>query len=147
MIRKIVHGYGKLLVSILKILILVALCALFPLVLVLPLWKFASVAPEVYSFFVLFLNLMTLSVWMVIFFSGKSVRHFLTVGFPSAQERKQRVNRLLKGLGKVLIILLGICGIVMCILAEAVAAAWMVLLETIIIYGVIAFGTKKEKKQ
>lgn len=141
MIRKIVHGYGKLLVSILKILILVALCALFALVLVLPLWKFASVAPEAYSFFVLFLLVCGL-----VFLSGKSVHNFLTVGFPSAQERKQRVNRLLKGLGKVLIILLGICGIVMCILAEAVAAAWMVLLVTIIIYGVIAFGTKKEKR-
>lgn len=141
MIQKIVAGYGKLLVSILKILILVALCALFALVLVLPLWKFASVAPKIYSYCVLFLLISG-----VIFFSGKSVRYFLTVGFPSTQERKQRVNRLLKGLGKVLIILLGICGIVMCILAEAVAAAWMVLLATIIIYGVIAFGTKKEKR-
>lgn len=143
MIQKIVAGYGKLLVSILKILILVALCALFALVLVLPLWKFASVAPKIYSYSY---SVLFLLISGIIFFSGKSVRHFLSVGFPSTQERKQRVNRLLKGLGKVLIILLGICGIVMCILAEAVAAAWMVLLATIIIYGVIAFGTKKEKR-
>lgn len=140
MIQKIVAGYGKLLVSLLKILILVALCALFALVLVLPLWKFASVAPETYSFFVLFLL-----VCGIVFFSGRSLRNFLTAGFPSAQEKRSRINRLLKGVGKILIILLGICGIIICILNKTLATAWVVLLVTIIIYGVIAFGTKKEK--
>ena len=142
MIQKIVAGYGKLLVSLVKVLALIALCALFALVLVLPLWKFASVAPEAYSFFVLFLLMCGL-----VFFSGKSLRNFLTAGFPTAQEKRSRINRLLKGLGKVLIILLGICGIIISILNESVMAAWMVLIVTIIIYGVIAFGTKKEKKQ
>lgn len=142
MIQKIVTGYGKLLVSLVKVLALIGLCALFALILVLPLWKFASVAPEAYSCFVLFLL-----VCGIVFFSGKSLRNFLTAGFPTAQERKERVNKLLKGLGKILIILLGICGIIISILNEAVMVAWMVLFVTIIIYGVIAFGTKKEKKQ
>ena len=53
MIQKIVAGYGKLFISLLKVLALVVLCALFAFVLVLPLWKFATVSPQAYSITVL----------------------------------------------------------------------------------------------
>lgn len=141
MIQKIVSGYGKLLLSFVKILALVGLCAVFAFVLVLPLWKFATVAPDLYSILIILLFVAGL-----IFFAGKSLKNFLCVGFPTPQERKKRIKRLLNLAGRIFVILAGVFGIVMSILNESAMALWIVLLLTIIIYGVLAFGTKKEKK-
>ena len=140
MIQKIVHGYGKLLLSFLKILALIGLCAIFAFVLVLPLWKFATIAPRVYSATIIIL----FAVGIVLFII-KSLRNFLVAGFPTPQERKKRIRRLLNILGRILVILLGLVAMVICILQELALAMWLILLLTIILYGVLAFG-KKEKK-
>ena len=141
MIQKIVSGYGKLLLSFVKILALVGLCAVFAFVLVLPLWKFATVAPDLYSILIILLFVAGLA-----FFAGKSLQGGLCAGFPTPQERKKRIKQLLNLTGRILVIFAGLCGIVVSILNESAVALWMVLLLTIIVYGVLAFGTKKEKK-
>ena len=131
MIQKIVSGYGKLLLSFVKILALVGLCAVFAFVLV----------PDLYSILIILLFVAGL-----VFFAGKSLKNFLCAGFPSPQERKKRIKRLLNLAGRIFVILAGVFGIVMSILNESAMALWIVLLLAIIIYGVLAFGTKKEKK-
>lgn len=141
MIQKIVSGYGKLLLSLVKILALIGLCALFAFVLVLPLWKFATISPELYSATIIILFTMG-----IVFFIVKSLRNFLIAGFPTPQERKKRIRRLLNILGRILVIFLGLIAMIICILQELPLALWLVLLLTIILYGVLAFGTKKEKK-
>ena len=141
MIQKIVSGYGKLLLSFVKILALVGLCAFFAFALVLPLWKFATVAPDVYSTVIILLFVAGLAL-----FAGKSLKNFLCAGFPTPQERSRRIKQLLNLTGRILVIFAGLCGIVVSILNESAVALWMVLLLTIIVYGVLAFGTKKEKK-
>lgn len=141
MIQKIVSGYGKLLLSLVKILALIGLCAIFAFVLVLPLWKFASIAPEAYSATIILLFTVG-----IVFFVVKSLRNFLIAGFPTPPERRKRIHRLLNILGRILVIFLGLVAMVICILHELPLAMWLVLLLTIILYGVLAFGTKKEKK-
>lgn len=141
MIQKIINGYGKLLLSLVKILVLVGLCAIFAFVLVLPLWKFATITPDLYSIVIILLFVAGLA-----FFSGRSLKNFLNTGFPTPEERRRRIKQLLNRSGRILVILMGLFGIITCILNESVAVLWIVLLLTIILYGVLAFGTKKEKK-
>lgn len=140
MIQKIVSGYGRLLLSLLKILALVALCALFAFTLVLPLWKFASAAPQAYSVTALLLFAVG-----IVFFTGKSLRNYLVAGFPTPQQRRRRIRHIFTVLGRILVIIAGLAGTVACILSESAIAAWVVLLTTIILYGVLTFGTKKER--
>jgi len=141
MIQKIVAGYGKLFISLLKVLALVVLCALFAFVLVLPLWKFATVNPQAYSVTVLVSFALG-----ILFFTGKNLRVYLTAGFPTQEEKKKRLRHLLNMAGRFIIIISGLIGIVICILNESTVATWIILLLTIVLYGVLAFGTKKEKK-
>ena len=140
MIQKIVHGYGKLLLSLVKILALIGLCAIFAFLLVLPLWKFASIAPGVYSATIIILFAVG-----IVFFIVKSLRNFLVAGFPTPQERRKRIHYLFNILGRILVVLFGLVAMVICILQEITFAVWLILLLTIILYGVLAFG-KKEKK-
>lgn len=141
MIQKIVAGYGKLFISFLKVLALVALCAIFAFVLVLPLWKFATTSPQAYS-----ITILVLFALGILFFIGKNLRVYLTAGFPTPKEKNKRIKRLLNIAGRFIIIISGLIGIVICILKESVIATWVILLLAIILYGVLAFGTKKEKK-
>ena len=141
MIHKIINGYGKLLLSFVKILALVGLCAIFAFVLVLPLWKFATIAPDMYSTVIILLFAAGL-----VFFAGRSLKEFLNGGFPTPEERRKRIKQLLNRVGRIFVILIGLFGIITCILNESVVVLWIVLLLTIILYGVLAFGTKKEKK-
>lgn len=140
MIQKILTGYGKLFFSLVKIIALVVLCAFFALVLVLPLWKFATEVPQVYSIVVV-----SLLVCGLVFFLVKNLRNFLLAGFPSPEEKKKRINHLLKNLGKCLIIVTALLGVVFFIMNELAIMALAVLLIAVILYGVLAFGTKKEK--
>lgn len=141
MIQKIINGYGKLFFSFVKILALVGLCAIFAFVLVLPLWKFATVAPDLYTTVIILLFVAGL-----VFFAGRNLKNFLNGGFPTPEEQRKRIKQLLNQAGRILVILIGLFGIIACILNESVAGLWIVLLLTIILYGVLAFGTKKEKK-
>lgn len=141
MIQKIVAGYGKLFISFLKVLALIVLCAIFALALVLPLWKFATESPQVYSITVLVLFALG-----ILFFTVKSLYTYLTAGFPTPEEKIKRIKRILNILGRFLVVISGLVGIIICILKESIIATWVILLLAIILYGVLAFGTKKEKK-
>ena len=141
MLQKIISGYGKLLIAFLKVLALIALCAIFAFVLVLPLWKFATTSPQAYS-----ITILVLFALGILFFTGKSLRVYLTAGFPTSEEKNKRIKRLLNIAGRFFVIISGLIGIVICILKESVVATWGILLLAIILYGVLAFGTKKEKK-
>lgn len=141
MIQKILAGYGKLFISLLKVLALIVLCATFTFVLVLPLWKFATVSPQAYSITVLVIFALG-----IFFFTGRNLRVYLTAGFPTQEEKRKRVERLLNMAGRFVVITSGLIGIVVCILKESVIATWVILLLAVILYGVLAFGTKKEKK-
>ena len=81
----------------------------------------------------------------IVFFIVKSLRNFLVAGFPTPQERRKRIHYLFNILGRILVVLFGLVAMVICILQELTFAVWLILLLTIILYGVLAFG-KKEKK-
>ena len=87
--------------SFVKILALVGLCAKFAFVLVLPLWKFATVAPDLYTTVIILLFVAGL-----VFFAGRNLKNFLNGGFPTPEEQRKRIKQLLNQAGRILVILI-----------------------------------------
>ncbi|AEE17171.1 hypothetical protein [Treponema brennaborense] len=139
MIKRILSGYGKLCVSAGKILALAALCAAFGCIVVLPLWMFAVSAPNVYSATVLII--LTGS---VIFFIARKIRTYLTIGVTDRAEKSKRLHRLAILLLRIAVGASGVIGSIVCVLHEMKGAAALTLFAAVVIYGILAFGLRKD---
>lgn len=138
MIQKILTGYGRLFLTIIKILLLLAVCALCACILVLPLWKLATTQPEWYSIIVLILT-----AGFILYSICRKIHRYVTAGNPDLPLRKQRITGIFILFGKIIIIASGITGFVCCVLYGTIIGAVGVLIAAIILYGLVAFGTKK----
>ncbi len=124
MIKKIVKGYGQLIRSILQILFLLVLCVACGAVVVLPLWKFATVSPAAYSF--TFIAVIAL---LAVFFAAKKIK--------SAGAKKTLVF-----CAKFLVIAGGLFSIFALVIFRLKILALPVLLLMIFLYGILSFKTK-----
>ena len=66
MFRQILKGYSQILSSILKVLALLAICALVGIALVYPLWYFATKLPQTYTFCVTAIACILFLIWLVL---------------------------------------------------------------------------------
>lgn len=66
MFRQILKGYSQILSSILKVLALLAICALVGIALVYPLWYFATKLPQTYTFCVTATACILFLIWLVL---------------------------------------------------------------------------------
>jgi hypothetical protein len=116
MIKQILSGYRKLFVGVAKVLALLAFCLLTGFALVWPLWYFAVNQPVLYT-----RTLLVLLLCAVVVFAVRKKRFFV----------------------KALVLVLGTVGFVWAILAGAKVLAALAVLLTLLIYGILAYGTKK----
>lgn len=125
MIKKIAQGYGNLIGTALKIIVLLALCSALGALFVIPLWKFATTAPKAYT--AVILTIIALAAC------------FIAVQKARSAGPKKTIRFLLK-----LVTIIG--GFSVCILLVLLGKAIFaipVLVLMIILYGIISFGTKK----
>ena len=138
LLKNIFAGYGKLFLSLIKVMGLFLLCGLFALVIVLPLWKFAVSHPQMYTFFVL-----TLVALGVVFFAFRSIKLFFTKE-SDTQQLKAHYSRFFLKVGKVVLVFLGVVGVLYLVLINKVALALLLLLLVAFLYGILAFGMGKK---
>lgn len=142
MIKKILSGYSNILKRIAKILLLVLVCVLFSLIVVFPLWKFATVSPSIYTavvsaFFII----------VLLFFLSKKCLKYCCEKNLTAEEKSNRKKSLLLTIVKTLIILIGIAFACFLVLKNKRLLALIALLITVVLYGILAFGVKKQTVQ
>ena len=129
MIKKIAKGYGNLFSSFLKIIFLAVLCLGLGFLIVYPLWLFASSAPSAYT--VCMLVIIALAMVFLIVMSA----------------RKLGFARFLIRIAKLVIVLGGIGLCVYFVFASNRIAALLVLIAVFILYGLLAFGVRKNEKK
>lgn len=127
MIKKIVQGYGQLFSSILKILFLLLLCVAFASVIVFPLWKFATVSPEIYTY-----TILAVIAFFLIFLLIKKIK-------------SQNAKKNLVSIAKFLVIAGGIFSIFVLVIYGMKILALPVLVLMIFLYGILSFKIKNEK--
>lgn len=141
MLNRIIKGYGNLLFSALKMLLLLLVCALCGAVLVFPLWKLAVSQPELYTVVVGVLLLAGL-----LYAAARGAKRFITQGRSEAGNRRGRARRLLTGAGKVAVCAAGFSAAVAFVTAARPVAALLSLGATAVLYGILAFGIKTDEK-
>lgn len=142
MFQKILKGYGNLFISILKILLLVCLCVACACILVLPLWKFAVTAPELYSTVVCILLLAFLVYSLV-----HRIKNYIFHGQLQEKERRKRLVTLIVSISKVMICLCGIGGIIAGVFIGIPVISVISFATMIVLYGILAFGAKRDEKK
>ena len=70
-LKKILDGYGHIISSIFKVLLLIAICTTLGFVIVFPLWKWASTSPRSYTIIILALCAIIFVYYLIRFFKGK----------------------------------------------------------------------------
>lgn len=123
LIKKIAKGYSELFGSILKILFLLVLCVAFGAAVVFPLWKFASSAPEIYTYAVI-----------------------LAAVFAAKKIKSNGARRTLIALGKFAVIAGGAASIFVLVIFGLKILSIPVLVLMIFLYGMLSFASKKESK-
>ncbi|MBP5358383.1 MAG: hypothetical protein J6Y69_04265 [Treponema sp.] len=129
MIKKIAKGYGNLFSSFLKIILLAVLCLGLGFLIVYPLWLFASSAPSAYT--ICMMVVIALALVFLIVLSAK----------------KLGIGRFLIRIAKLVIVLGGIGLCVYFVFASNRIAALLVLIAVFVLYGLLAFGVKKNEKK
>lgn len=129
LIKKIARGYGNLFSSFLKVVLLAVICLGLGFLLVYPLWLFASSLPSAYTAFVMALICLAL-----LFFVIMSIR-------------KKGPVRFLIRLAKLAIIAGGLFFCVHFVFSGNRLAALFVLLAVFVLYGLLAFGVRKNEKK
>ena len=123
MIRNIVRGYRKLLGGVARGATLLAVCAAVGCAVVLPLWKFATAAPEAYTVVVLALLVAAAGATVMKKCRAIGKRRALRIGVQT------------------LIVLSGLCGSVALVLHGRRLLALIAVVATVGLYGLCAFGT------
>jgi hypothetical protein len=77
--------------------------------------------------------------------AGLAVRHlvFQMREEHSVSEKRRTLFIFLGGLGKFLVVIFGLAGFVYAVLADAKSVAFIVALLALFLYGMLAYGTKK----
>ena len=142
MLQKIIKGYGNLLLSILKVLVLILLCCVCGFILVYPLWKLAVTNPNLYSIisFIFFAVLLA-------YFTGRKIYTYINKSNPDKSEKHKRVIKLVKGLLKVLLFISGLVGIIYFIMIGKLIFSLAILVFLVFLYGFFSFGTKKNENK
>lgn len=142
MLQKIIKGYGNLLLSILKVLVLILLCCVCGFILVYPLWKLAVTNPNLYSIisFIFFAVLLA-------YFTGRKIYTYINKSNPDKSEKHKRVIKLVKGLLKVLLFISGLVGIIYFIMIGKLIFSLAILVFLVLLYGFFSFGTKKNENK
>ncbi|MBE6344886.1 MAG: hypothetical protein E7063_04270 [Spirochaetaceae bacterium] len=142
MLQKIIKGYGNLLLSILKVLVLILLCCVCGFILVYPLWKLAVTNPNLYSIisFIFFAVLLA-------YFIGRKIYTYINKSNPDKSEKHKRVIKLVKGLLKVLLFISGLVGIIYFIMIGKLIFSLAILVFLVLLYGFFSFGTKKNENK
>ena len=138
MLRKILRGYGRLFVSIAKIILLLITCALLGSILVLPLWKFAIESPQIYSI-VVGIALFIFICYVLI----KRIKKYIFQGTPDSKEKKDRIKKLIINFFKFFIWIIGIALAIYFVLIGMSFLSLIVIIIASIIFGILAFGTRK----
>jgi len=128
LIKKIAKGYSELFGSILKILFLLVLCVAFGAAIVFPLWKFASSAPEIYTFTVL-----AAAALLAAFFAAKKIK-------------ANGARRTFISLAKFAVVAGGAASIFVLVIFGLKILSLPVLVLMIFLYGILTFASKKENK-
>lgn len=128
LIKKIAKGYSELFGSILKILFLLVLCVAFGAAIVFPLWKFASSAPEIYTFTVL-----AAAAILAAFFAAKKIK-------------SNGARRTFISLAKFAVVAGGAASIFVLVIFGLKILSLPVLGLMIFLYGILTFASKKESK-
>lgn len=127
MIEKIVRGYGKIFLSAIKIIALVALCFALGSAFVYPLWKFATELPSTYT-----LTMILILCATVIFYSIKKT---ISMGF----------KPMALFFAKFVILASGIFACIFLILSGKRFFSIPIILVMIILYGILAFARDNKK--
>lgn len=140
MIKKILTGYSKLLISLAKILLVVCFCALCAFVVVFPLWKCATVAPEIYSVVVLTL----FAVGIILFFALRFKK-----GLQMAENKAEKTKFIKKTaltFAKLIVLVGGLYLFCSFVLKSKYIFSIIFVILTIILYGILSFSTDKKSK-
>ncbi|MBO5236850.1 MAG: hypothetical protein J6B32_07055 [Spirochaetaceae bacterium] len=142
MLQKIIKGYGNLLLSILKVLVLILLCCVCGFILVYPLWKLAVTNPNLYSIisFIFFAVLLA-------YFTARKIYTYINKSNPDKSEKHKRVIKLVNGLLKVLLFISGLVGIIYFIMIGKLIFSLAILVFLVLLYGFFSFGTKKNENK
>ncbi|MCR5724618.1 MAG: hypothetical protein K6G80_05980 [Treponema sp.] len=124
MFVKIVKEYGNLFSGAGRVLALLALCTATGAAFVIPLWKFATSAPRLYSIVILIL-LASCGLYLLV----KKIR-------------KHGIKKALRFFLLLLIILAGVAGAMSSVLAGSRLFAALILITTVIIHGILSFGIR-----
>ncbi|MDR3284466.1 MAG: hypothetical protein LBS97_04730 [Treponema sp.] len=137
MLKQILAGYQKLFVSASKILALILFCLLIGAALVYPLWYLAVTYPQAYT--------LALLILCVVLAAGLAVRHLILIvrGGQTRPEKRRALFVFFAGLGKFLVVILGIAGVVYAGILDVKPAAFAAALLALFLYGMLAYGTKK----
>ena len=127
MLKKIARGYKKLFSSAVKVFILLALCIALALLLVFPLWKWASLSPKTYT--------LVLGILIVLALLWIFVRSIMRLG----------AKNVLMRCTKTFVLLAGIALSIYFVFKSNRVLSLIVLLVVFGIYGMLAFGWKNEK--
>ena len=127
MLKQIIKGYSHLLSSILKILVLAALCAATGAVFVWPLWYFATAFPKTYTL-----------CFLLLIFSVLAVRVVLEI-------KKCGFWKIFSFSAKLLVIALSFSAFVFLVLAGKRLFAFIEIPFALFIYGLVSFLLKQKK--
>lgn len=128
MLKKIARGYKKLFSSTGKIILLAILCLALAFIFVWPLWKWAMISPETYSWI-----LIALIAVLAGFGIYKSIKNTGIISF-------------LQKTSKILVILAGVFFCIFFVLKGHRLISLVILIADFIIYGILAFGIKDKKQ-
>jgi len=129
MIRQIVSGYLGVLFSLVRIVLLLAVCVGVGLLIVYPLWSLATLRPNLYS--ILFAVLV-----------GTLLLFLAISGFRRAYKKNPR--RFVLKISGILALIIGFTSAIALVLAFQQLFAGIVLVVTLGLYGFLAFGLSKE---
>lgn len=139
MFKRIITGYTHLLITLLRFMLIIVLCATVALVIIFPLWQCAVSFPQIYTLFVLII----LSACILALICRKIYR-FITLSGDGI-EKKRQIQCLLIGFAKVAVVFSGCTFFVWSVFARKAFTGYIMLAVVVVIYGILAFGSNKKK--
>jgi len=118
--------------------LLLITCALLGSILVLPLWKFAIESPQIYSIVVGIALFIFISYVLI-----KRIKKYIFQGTPDSKKKKDRIKKLIINFFKFFIWIIGIALAIYFVLIGMSFLSLIVIIIASIIFGILAFGTRK----
>jgi len=137
MIRNIIRGYAVFFSIFLKTFLLLCFCAFSAFIIVFPLWKFAVSFPDQYSLFIICICVIA----FVMRFLFRLLNDIKLAG--NARQKYVFFHKTVKHILKYLILFLGVIFSLLFFYKEQLVFAFATIILTVILYGILAFGTTK----